>query len=234
MANQLLALVTGGNRGIGFQIVSQLCKEGYQTLFTSRNPHDGQAARLELAPFAKLLDYHPLDVSDNSSITALAEYVRKKYQRLDILINNAGGNYDTWQRVSNVDIGLVEYTISVNFLGPWRMCNAFIPLMKAVGGGRIINVSSGVGTVARQDGSTPAYSLSKNGLNMLTKSLAADLEGTGITVNAVCPGWTRTDLGGPEAPRSAVKGAETIVWLATRIANDLTGGFYRDKQMIFW
>ena len=233
MNKPLLALVTGGNRGIGHQIVKQLCQEGVQTIFTSRNPHDGLAALDRLAPHRNLLDYHPLDVSDNASVQELYDHVAKKYGRLNILINNAGANYDTWHRVSHVSMAEVEYTLNVNFLGPWRMCNVFIPMLKE-SRGKIINLSSGAGTIASQDGSTPGYSLSKNGLNMLTKSLAADLQTAGVTVNAVCPGWVRTDMGGPNAPRSPQQGAETVVWLATLPDSNLTGGFYRDKRQISW
>ncbi len=233
MKNPLLALVTGGNRGIGHQIVSQLCQNGVLTIFTSRNPHDGLAAMDSLNPHRALLDYHPLDVSENASVQAIYNHVLEKHGRLDILINNAGANYDTWHRVSHVSITEIEYTLSVNLLGPWRMCNAFIPLLKK-SRGKIINISSGAGTISSQDGSTPGYSLSKNGLNMLTKSLAADLQSSGVTVNAVCPGWVRTDMGGKNAPRSPQQGAETVVWLATLPDSNLTGGFFRDKKHIAW
>jgi NAD(P)-dependent dehydrogenase (short-subunit alcohol dehydrogenase family) len=191
-------------------------------------------AMMELSAHARLLDFHPLEVSDNESVTLLADYVQKKYGYLDILVNNAGVNYDTWQRARNVTISEVEYTIDVNLIGPWRMCNKFIPFMLKQGEGRIINVSSGAGKIENQDGSTPAYSLSKNGLNMLTRSLAADLEGTGISVNAVDPGWVRTSMGGTNAPSSAEEGADTICWLAAEAPKDLTGKFFHNRKEVCW
>lgn len=234
MSRPKLALVTGGSRGIGIATVKLLCEHSIRTLFTCRNPHDGQSALMELARYAKFLDYHPLEVSDNDSVAAILNYVEKKYGYLDILINNAGANYDSWQRVTNVAIPEVEYTLSVNLMGPWRMCNAFLPLLMREGGGRIVNVSSGAGTIASQDGSTPAYSLSKCGVNMLTKSLAADLSGKSVAVNAADPGWVRTSMGGEEAPLSPRDGADTIVWLATEVGKAVTGGLYRKRKLVDW
>lgn len=234
MTRPKLALVTGGSRGIGLAIVKLLCQRSVKTLFTCRNPHDGQIAMMDLARYARFLDFHPLELTDNESVVALMEYVQRKYGYLDILINNAGVNYDTWQRVTRVAIPEVEYTFDVNLLGPWRMCNIFLPMMLKQRSGRIINVSSGAGTIDSQDGSTPAYSLSKNSLNMLTKSLAADLQNVGISVNAVDPGWCRTAMGGEDAPQSSEEGADTIVWLATEADESVTGGFFRNRKPIQW
>lgn len=234
MTRHKLALITGGSRGIGLAAVKLLCQRSIRTLFTCRNPHDGQAVMAELSAWARFLDFHPLELTDNSSVAALADYVSRKYGYLDILINNAGVNYDTWQRAGSVAIPEVEYTIDVNLMGTWRMCNAFLPLMRRQGSGRIINVSSGAGTIESQDGSTPAYSLSKNGVNMLTRSLAMDLRGTGISVNAVDPGWVRTAMGGNSAPKSPEEGADTIIWLAAEAEAAVTGGFFRDRRLIDW
>jgi len=234
MRQPRLALVTGGCRGIGLATARLLCSRSIPTIFTCRNPHDGQLALSAFGPLVRLADFHPLELTDNASVTELAEYVRCKYGYLDILVNNAGVNYDIWQRASKVAISEVEYTLDVNLLGPWRMCNALIPLMLGQGGGRIINVSSGAGCIAQQDGSAPAYSLSKNGLNMLTKSLALDLQGTGIVVNAADPGWVRTDMGGTDAPKSPEEGADTIVWLATEADSSFSGRLFRNRTIIDW
>ncbi|WP_136799639.1 MULTISPECIES: SDR family NAD(P)-dependent oxidoreductase [Desulfosediminicola] len=234
MDNQKLALVTGGNRGIGNAVVRGLCERGVRTLFTCRNPHDGQLAMMEMATHARLLDFHPLELSENQSVETLVHYVTTKYGYLDILINNAAVNYDNWQRVSKVAMAEVEYTMDVNLLGPWRMCNNFIPLLKARENSRIINVSSGAGSIENLTGETPAYSLSKNGLNMLTISLAADLADDGIAVNAADPGWVRTELGGENAPNSAEEGADTIIWLALDAPQKLTGGFFRNRTSVSW
>lgn len=234
MTRQRLALITGGNRGIGLATVRLLCEKGIRTIFTCRNPHDGQMAMMEMSEYAKFLDFYPLEVTDNDSVAELADYVQNKYGYIDILINNAAVNYDSWQRAAHVSITEVEYTVDVNLIGTWRMCNAFIPLMLGQGWGRILNVSSGAGTIAQQDGSTPAYSISKIGVNMLTKSLAIDLKRSGISVNAVDPGWVRTEMGGENAPKSPEEGADSIVWLATETEDSLTGGFYRDRKLVEW
>ncbi len=234
MSRKKLALVTGGNRGIGFATVRLLCQKSIQTIFTCRNPHDGQMAMMELASYARYLDFHPLEVTDNNSIDELLKYVQQKYGYLDILINNAGVNYDSWQRVTDIAVPEVEYTFDVNLMGPWRMCNAFLPLLAKGNDARIINVSSGAGSIANQDGSTPAYSLSKCSLNMLTKALAADLLAKSVTVNAVDPGWVQTSMGGGNAPKSPEEGADTIVWLATEAESSVTGGFYRNRKKVHW
>lgn len=173
-----------------------------------------------------------MDVSDQGSVDRIREYVNQKFGHLDILINNAGINYDTWQHAANADLSNVTETLDTNLLGPWRMSNAFIPLIKKAGDGRIVNVSSGSGAISGMTGGTPAYSVSKAALNVLTIKLGAELEGTGILANAVCPGWVRTDMGGSGATGSPEKGAETIVWTAELPGGGPNGKFFRDMQEI--
>jgi len=194
--NPKLVLVTGGNRGIGYELVHQFAKLNATVIFTSRNPHDGQKVMSKHRELHSKLIYYPLDVSDNASVQELGKALSNRFGYLDVLINNAATNYDNWQTVSNVNITEVEYTLNVNLLGPWRMCNVCIPLLEKGNNSLILNISSGAGRVANIDGKTPAYSISKNGLNMLTKALAADLHEKAIRVNAVCPGWVRTRMGG--------------------------------------
>lgn len=227
-----LALITGGNRGIGFELVKQLAEKDLTVIFTSRNPHDGQRVLTKLPPLAKNLVYHPLDISDNSSVATLEKFVTAKFGYLDLLINNAATNYDTWQTASQVTMTEVEYTFSVNLLGPWRMCNAFIPLLKKRDS-HIVNISSGAGAIANLDGKIPAYSLSKNSLNMFTKSLATDLQKTSIRVNAICPGWVRTKMGGLLAPVSAKEAAKNIIHTAMSKKTG-NGKFYRNRKEIAW
>jgi NAD(P)-dependent dehydrogenase (short-subunit alcohol dehydrogenase family) len=227
-----IALVTGANRGIGLEVVRQFCLAGITTILTSRDEAKGRQAVQWLNFPPNILHFIHLDVDSPDSVAASVEKVRQQFGHLDILINNAGINYDTWQRASAVDMQEVEQTIQTNLLGPWRLINAFLPLMKENQYGRIVNVSSGSGAFASQNGSTPAYSLSKYALNGLTVALANDLGNNPIKVNSVCPGWVRTDMGGPGATRSTEKGAETIVWLAQLGPEGPSGKFFRDKKVI--
>ncbi|MEO1655420.1 MAG: SDR family oxidoreductase, partial [Bacteroidota bacterium] len=226
-----LALVTGANRGIGYAVVQTLLERGVSTILTSRKAPDGQKAVQELQGLGDL-HYHPLDVDDPASVESIQQFVSHQFGKLDILVNNAGINYDTWQSTVTADLQVVRDTLETNLLGPWRLSQAFIPLMKKQAYGRIVNVSSGAGALSGMGGGTPAYGISKAALNALTIKLAAELKDSGILVNAVCPGWVRTDMGGSGARRSPEKGAETIVWLAELPKGGPSGGFFRDKQPI--
>ncbi len=226
------ALVTGSNRGIGLECVRQLCERGYPTLLTSRRPEDGQQVMDQFKKFKDLLTYHQLDVTDDTSIQRIQAFIKDKWGRLDILINNAGINYDTWQQAHDADLENVMETLQTNLMGPWKVSQAFIPLMRKHKYGRIVNVSSGAGALKGMRGGTPGYGISKAALNALTIKLADELKGTGILVNAVCPGWVRTDMGGSTASRSVEKGAETIIWAALLPDSGTSGKFLRDKQEI--
>lgn len=218
--SQQVALVTGSNRGIGFEIAKQLSMNKIEVIITSRNPANGDAAVRKLARdgVTKVVSME-LDVSDQVSVDGVLDKVEKTFGRLDILVNNAGILIDRDDvTASNADLETVKVTLETNLMGAWRMCKAFIPLMKKNGYGRIVNVSSGAGEfeyMAKSGGYWPAYSVSKASLNALTVMLASELKRSNILVNAVCPGWVRTDMGGSNAPRSVEDGAATPVWLAT-------------------
>jgi NAD(P)-dependent dehydrogenase (short-subunit alcohol dehydrogenase family) len=236
---QQVALVTGSNRGIGFEIAKQLALKKIQVVLTSRNPTNGEAALRKLTrDGAKKMVFMQLDVSNQVSVDGLSNEVEKTFGRLDILVNNAATLIDRDDVVaSNADLEIVKATLETNLIGAWRMCKAFIPLMKKNGYGRIVNVSSGAGQfeyMATSGGYWPAYSVSKTSLNALTVMLASELKGTNILVNAVCPGWVRTDMGGSNAPRSVEEGAATPVWLATLPDGGPTGQNYYDKKQISW
>jgi NAD(P)-dependent dehydrogenase (short-subunit alcohol dehydrogenase family) len=161
--------------------------------------------------------------------------VASRYGRLDVLINNAGINYDTWETVENADInGTVMETIATNLLGPWRLCQAFLPLLRKSLAGRIVNVSSESGSLAGMGAGPPAYQVTKAALNAMTRTLAGELRGAHILVNAVCPGWVATEMGGTSAPRSVSEGAAGIVWAATLPDDGPTGGFFRDGKPLSW
>jgi len=176
-----------------------------------------------------------LDVANATSIKEAAAEVASRYARLDVLINNAGINYDTWETVENADInGRVIETITTNLLGPWRVCQAFLPLLRNSQAGRIVNVSSESGSLAEMGTGPPAYQVTKAALNAMTRTLAGELRSKGILVNAVCPGWVATEMGGAGAPRSASEGAAGIVWAATLPKGGPTGGFFRDGKPLPW
>ncbi|MFF5176279.1 SDR family NAD(P)-dependent oxidoreductase [Micromonospora sp. NPDC000089] len=224
-----IAVVTGANRGIGHEVARQLAHRGYSVIPGVRDPATGERLLRELgsgpAP--------ALDVSDDRSVEEFAGWLRDRHARLNVLVNNAGVHYDTNQRAVDADLRIVHEALEVNLLGAWRTCRALVPLMRA--GARIVNVSSGAGSFGETDGAAgaPAYSVSKAALNMLTVKLAADLHARDIAVNAVCPGWVATDMGG-HGGRPVSEGAAGIVWAATLPADGPTGGFFRDGRRIAW
>jgi len=239
MKQQVVALVTGANRGIGLEIAKQLSKREIEVILTSRNSANGEAAAKKLAKDSmKKVVPMELDVLDQVSVEKLLDEVEKTFGRLDILVNNAAILIDKDNvTASNTDLETVNATLQTNLIGAWRMCKAFIPLMKKNGYGRIVNVSSGSGEfeyMANSGGYWPAYSVSKASLNALTVMLASELRGTNILVNAVCPGWVRTDMGGANATRSVEEGAATPVWLATLADGGPTGHNFFDKKQISW
>ena len=231
-----VALVTGGNRGIGLEIARQLADAGNRVILGARKIEQGEAAAKELRSNNASVYPVELDVTDEAEVERLVEKVSSDFGRLDILVNNAGILLDESDMPSETKSGTVRATLETNLLGPWRLCQAFIPLMKRNKYGRIVNVSSGAGALSEISDSpyAPAYSVSKAALNALTIMLASELRSSNVLVNAVCPGWVRTDMGGSNAPRSVQEGADTAVWLATLPDNGPTGGFFRDRTRIEW
>jgi len=229
-----VALVTGANRGIGFEVCRQLATRGFAVLLTARDAEKAQSAANRLASIGQV-ERLALDVADASSIKNAENEVATKYGYLDVLVNNAGINYDTWETAEDADInGTVMQTITTNLLGPWRVCQAFLPLLRKSRAARIVNVSSESGSLAHMGAGPPAYQVTKAALNALTRTLAGELRHAHILVNAVCPGWVATDMGGAGAPRSVNDGAAGIVWAATLPDNGPTGGFFRDGKPLPW
>ncbi|MEJ2855886.1 MULTISPECIES: SDR family NAD(P)-dependent oxidoreductase [unclassified Saccharothrix] len=223
-----VAVVTGGNRGIGREVCRQLRGLGYRVVLTARD-----AAKAERAAEKIGVDHHPLDVTSDESVRDLAAYVEQRYGRLDVLVNNAAIHYDSWQRASSADLGVVREAMETNFYGPWRTVLALLPLLRRGGGGRVVNVSSEAASFASMGGGTPAYGTSKAALNALTVMLAAELRRDGVLVNAICPGWVATDMGGPGG-RPVAQGAASVVWGVTLPDDGPTGGFFRDGKRIPW
>jgi NAD(P)-dependent dehydrogenase (short-subunit alcohol dehydrogenase family) len=228
-----IALVTGANRGIGFEVCRQLAGRRYVVLLTARDSVKAKAAASKLSSVGAVEPLH-LDVADPRTIQNAATTIESRYGCLDVLINNAGVNYDTWETAENADIdGTAFETITTNLLGPWRMCQAFLPLLRKSRAARIVNVSSESGSLANMGAGPPAYQVTKAALNALTRTLAGELGRGRILVNAVCPGWVATDMGGAGG-RPLADGAAGIVWAATLPDGGPTGGFFRDGKPLPW
>lgn len=228
-----IALVTGANRGIGLETVRQLAALRMTVILGARDVTKGAAAAEMLEIKSGEILPRQLDVTDQESVNRLAKEIEIEFGRLDVLINNAGILYDTWQRASTADLNTVHEAFETNFFGAWRMCLAFVPLVKRSRAGRIVNVSSEAGSLSNMGAGTPAYSTSKAALNAFTRTLAAELKADKILVNAVCPGWVATDLGG-SGGRPVAEGAGSVVWAATLPDEGPTGGFFRDGKPLPW
>lgn len=232
-----VAVVTGGNRGLGFEASRQLAKQGYQVVLTSRDQVKGNAAAQTLQDEGLNVQFYPLDVTSDQSSRKLAEFIRQQFGKLDVLVNNAGIYIDVIgdsNKIVTAKIETLQKTFETNVYGVLRVTQALIGLMKEQNYGRIVNVSSGMGQLTDMEGGSPGYRISKTALNALTRIFASELRGTNILVNSVCPGWVKTDMGGSEAPRTPEQGVDTIVWLATLPDGGATGGFFRDRQPIDW
>jgi NAD(P)-dependent dehydrogenase (short-subunit alcohol dehydrogenase family) len=229
--NGRVALVSGGNRGIGLEVCRQLTDRGLTVVLGSRNEKSGLAAA---AGFSGHVVVRQLDVADEQSIDRVASFVEEEFGRLDVLVNNAGISNDEGQRGVDADLGRVREALEANLFGAWRLCQVAVPLMQRGGYGRIVNVSTGLAALEDMGGGSPGYRISKTALNALTRILASELRGSGILVNAVNPGWVQTDMGGSGAPRPVEEGADNVVWAATLPNNGPTGGFFRDRRPIPW
>jgi NAD(P)-dependent dehydrogenase (short-subunit alcohol dehydrogenase family) len=215
--NRRVAVVTGANRGIGFVVV-----------LGSRDEDRGRRAAESIGVIARALD-----VSDDRSVTDAAAWIGEELGRCDALVNNAAILYDTWGRAERANLDEVRAALETNLLGAWRTTLALLPLLKASPSGRIVNVSSESGSLASMGAGTPAYHVSKAALNALTRTLAGELRGDGILVNAICPGWTATDMGG-SGGRPVSEGAASVVWGVTLPTDGPTGGFFRDGRELAW
>jgi NAD(P)-dependent dehydrogenase (short-subunit alcohol dehydrogenase family) len=227
-----VALISGGNRGIGREVARQLASLGYAVVIGSRDLAKGEAAARELDEHVHATQ---LDVTDEDSIARCVQWVADELGRLDVLVNNAGISGGGWSTSAvDVDLNDVRETLETNLFGAWRLTEEALPLMRRNGYGRIVNISSGMGQLSDMGGHAPAYRVSKTGLNALTRMLTAELAGENILVNSACPGWVRTDMGTEAAGRSVEEGADTPVWLATLPDDGPRGGFFRDRKPIPW
>jgi NAD(P)-dependent dehydrogenase (short-subunit alcohol dehydrogenase family) len=231
MRHQKTALVTGANKGIGFEVVRELARLGLRVFLGARNVEAGKAAVSKLGD--ENVSFLEIDVSKPESIRRAADELATRADRLDVLINNAGILLDDDKDALSITPEVFENTVRTNTLGPWLVTQAFVPLLKKSGEPRVVNVSSGGGQLEDgADGWAPAYCVSKTALNGVTAQLAAALPK--FAVNSMCPGWVRTEMGGENADRSVAEGAATIVWLSTDAPHDLTGKFVKDRKVIPW
>ena len=239
MAKSRVAVVSGANRGIGLEICRQLLAEGISVAMGCRNEAAGKKAAAALADAVKPTTAEiislPLDVTSAESVQGFAKAVERQFGSVDILVNNAGVMLEPREgTLDQTTPKMLREILDVNVVGPVLMCQAFVPRMKARGYGRVVNMSSGLGQLERMGPGLPAYRISKTALNALTRTLAAEVAGSGILVNAVSPGWVKTDMGGPNAERSVEEGAETAVWLCLLPSTGPTGSFFRDRKAIPW
>lgn len=233
-ADKTIALVTGANRGLGREIARQLAALGLHVIVAGRDREACAAVAAELIAAGGSASAHALDVTSDASTARLHHDLEKGYGRLDVLVNNAGILPDGGQNLASLPLNLLQKTLETNLFGVLRVTQALLPLLQKSPRPRIVNLSSGLGQLADMGSGTPAYRISKTALNAVTRILAAELKGTPAKVNSICPGWCRTDMGGPEAPRTPAQGADTAVWLATLADDGPSGGFFRGREAIAW
>jgi NAD(P)-dependent dehydrogenase (short-subunit alcohol dehydrogenase family) len=225
-----VVVVTGANRGLGLEVVRQCAARGDTVVLGSRDVDAGRRAAVGLGDGVRPV---ALDVTDVDGLAAAADEVDSAFGRVDALVNNAAIHYDTWQNAVDVDLGVVREAWETNVLGAWQTTLAFLPLLRRSAHPRVVMVSSESGSLASMGGGTPAYAVSKAALNALTRTLAGDLRRDGVLVNAVCPGWTATDMGG-RGGRPVGEGAASILWAVDLPDDGPTGTFTRDGRPVPW
>ena len=235
------ALVTGTNRGIGLEVARQLAQSSFEVIMTSRDQNAGEAAAARLRAEGCIIHHHSLELTDGDAIQGLIETISAQFGGVDVLVNSAGVFLDSsgptethGASVFDLTSAILDRTLAVNLYGPLKLCQGLVPLMRQRGYGRVVNVSSGMGQLHEMGGGFAAYRISKTALNALTRIVAAETADSSLLVNAVCPGWVKTDMGGPHATRSTEEAAQGIVWAATLPDDGPTGEFFRDGQSIPW
>jgi NAD(P)-dependent dehydrogenase (short-subunit alcohol dehydrogenase family) len=232
--NQRIVLITGANRGIGVETAQQLARRGFHVIIAARDEASGRQAARAITADSGTATFLPLDVSSSDSIRAAAREFSRVADHLDVLMNNAGIYPDKGLTILTLSRDRLDATFQTNTFGPLEVTQAFLPFLRKAAAARVINVSSGYGQLDGMSPDVPSYCLSKLTLNGVTLLLARALRSDGIAVNSMCPGWVRTDMGGPNADRSVAEGADTAVWLADEAPHGLTGKFFRDRQEIPW
>jgi NAD(P)-dependent dehydrogenase (short-subunit alcohol dehydrogenase family) len=232
-----IAVVTGANRGLGFETCRQLAKKGYQVILACRDEKKG----VEAAGILKKEDldvvFQKLDVSKSEDIKTFAEFISEKFGRLDVLVNNAGvflDDRDDSPTVMTAKVATIREAMETNVYGPLQLCQELVPLMVKNKYGRIVNLSSGMGQLDEMNGGYASYRLSKTAINAVTRIFSDEFSDKNILINSVCPGWVKTDMGGDGAQLEITDGVDTIVWLATQPDGSPSGQFFRERQRIPW
>lgn len=235
MSSPRIAIVTGGNRGIGYEVCRQLGALGYKIILTSRKKKRGKDATKKLKKEGFEVKFKELDITSAESIRSFIKWTRKKLDSIDVLVNNAGVFLDSPNESAlSISQKTIKKTLDTNFYGTFHLSQGIINQMIDHGYGRVVNVSSGMGQLSNMNGGFLGYRVSKTAVNALTRILSEEVKGQNILVNSVCPGWVKTRMGGENANRSIEEGADTIVWLATLLEDGPTGGFFRDRKPIEW
>jgi NAD(P)-dependent dehydrogenase (short-subunit alcohol dehydrogenase family) len=229
-----VAVVTGGNRGVGLEVCRQLAKLGFAVVLGSRDPRRGELAAKEIDPEGERVTPCQIEVDNSVNVQRLGPWVKDRYGRLDAIVNNASAPPDLWAIAGNTDLSPVAEALDVTLFGAWRVTQALLPLLRSSPRPRIVNVSSEGGSLATMTGGRPAYSVSKASLNALTRLLAGELHRDGILVNAVDPGWIPGDSGRGGAKRTYSQGAASVVWAITLPNGGPTGTFTRDGRELPW
>lgn len=234
MPHQRIALITGANRGIGLETAQQLARRGFHVIIAARDEGSGRQSVKTIEAAAGKATFLSLDVSNSRSIREAASRFAAIADHLDVLINNAGIYPDEGFNILTVARERMVETLQTNTLGALEVTQAFLPYLRRSSAARVINLSSGYGQLDGLSPDVPSYCLSKLAINGLTIMLAKALGADHIAVNSMCPGWVRTDMGGPKATRSVEEGADTAVWLADVAPQEFTGKFFRSREEIPW
>jgi NAD(P)-dependent dehydrogenase (short-subunit alcohol dehydrogenase family) len=232
--NEKIVLITGANRGIGLEAAHQLSGRRFHVVIGARDAASGRQAAAAIQAADGKATFLSLDVSNSDSILSAASAFARIAGRLDVLVNNAGIYPDKGLSILTLPRDRLHQTLQTNTYGPLEVTQSFLPYLRRAAPARVINVSSGYGQLDGLSANVPSYCLSKLALNGLTIMLAEALQGEHIAVNSMCPGWVRTEMGGPNADRSVEEGADTMVWLAADAPHELTGKFFRDRQEVPW
>jgi NAD(P)-dependent dehydrogenase (short-subunit alcohol dehydrogenase family) len=236
MTDQRIAVITGASRGLGRATAQALADQGYQVVVTAR---DASAASATAADIGHGAAAHQLDVSSDEQVATLARWLEQEYGKVDVLVNNAGAIFERHDdefgiSAATVPASTVLAAVNTNSLGAYRVTQALAPLLVASGDARVVNVTSGMGQLSEMGPGYPAYRISKTALNAVTRVFHNELSHGGVTVNSVCPGWVKTDMGGGGASLEIEEGIDTIVWLATLPAGGPSGGFFKRRRQLDW